>query len=249
MNHKLPIKVTIALFLALSIAFPLVSQTGSEIVYVTGSGRLYHLDGCSRLRSSKIAVTLSDAVISGYGACSVCKPQAADAASFQRKGVDLYRLDLAALHSVTEADVRQMLRAEVVAHIDGDTVRVRIAEPPAALSVVETIRMIGVDTPETVHPRRAAERFGKEASDFTKERLYGKIVYLAFDWDLRDRYGRLLAYIFLHDPHTGSVVCHNAALIAEGFGHAYTRFPFHFMEEFRALEQGARNAQRGLWGA
>jgi micrococcal nuclease len=127
--------------------------------------------------------------------------------------------------------------------VDGDTVRVRIASPPEGLNVVETIRLLGVDTPETVHPNRPVEAFGREASDFTKSRLLGKRVYLAFDWDLRDRYGRLLAYIYTSDRG-----CFNAELIREGYGHAYTRYPFQFMEEFRALETEARRTKRGLWG-
>ncbi|MDR2103588.1 MAG: thermonuclease family protein, partial [Treponema sp.] len=108
---------------------------------------------------------------------------------------------------------------------------------------VETIRMIGVDTPETVHPRRPVEFFGREAGEFTKSRLLGQKVALAFDWDLRDRYGRLLAYIYTADGD-----CFNAALIREGYAHAYTRFSFQFMEEFRAMEQQAREDRRGLWG-
>jgi micrococcal nuclease len=136
-----------------------------------------------------------------------------------------------------------MVPAEVIDHVDGDTVRVRIANPPAGLSVVETIRMLGVDTPETVHPSRPLERFGKEASAFTQARLLGRPVYLAFDWDLRDRYGRLLSYIYTEDG-----ACFNALIIREGYGHAYTRYPFQFMDEFRGLEQEARNGKRGLWG-
>ena len=85
--------------------------------------------------------------------------------------------------------------------------------------------MIGVDTPETVHPQQQVEYFGKEASKYTKTRLLGKIVYLAFDWNLLDKYNRLLAYIYLPD---GS--CHNADIISEGYGHAYTQFPFQFLE-------------------
>jgi micrococcal nuclease len=141
-----------------------------------------------------------------------------------------------------------MLRAEVVQHVDGDTVRVRISNPPPELKTVETIRMIGVDTPETVHPNKPVEFFGKEASDYTKKRLYGKNVYLAFDWDLRDRYGRLLAYIYTADNQTATP-CFNAELIREGYGHAYTRFAFQFTEEFRALEREARQVKRGLWNS
>jgi micrococcal nuclease len=140
-----------------------------------------------------------------------------------------------------------MVKAEVIDSVDGDTVRVRIASNggavPAELGVVETVRLLGVDTPETVHPSRPAERFGKEASAFTRTHLVGKMVYLAFDWDLRDHYGRLLAYIYLRRGE-----CFNTRLIREGYAHAYTRYFFQFMDEFRVLEQDARKEKRGLWG-
>jgi micrococcal nuclease len=135
-----------------------------------------------------------------------------------------------------------MVPAEVIDPVDGDTVRVRILQPPEGLRAVETLRLLGVDTPETVHPSRPVERFGKEAGDFTREALLGQGVYLAFDWDLRDRYGRLLAYIY-----TGGGGCFNARLIREGYGHAYTRYPFQFIEEFRRLEDEARKGKQGLW--
>jgi micrococcal nuclease len=136
-----------------------------------------------------------------------------------------------------------MVPAEVVEHVDGDTVRVRISNPPQGLTLIETLRFLGVDTPETVHPQRPEEAFGREASGFTKERLLGKRVYLAFDWDLRDRYGRLLVYVYTGPPAS----CFNAELVREGYAHAYTRYPFQFMEEFRLLEADARGAGRGLW--
>jgi micrococcal nuclease len=136
-----------------------------------------------------------------------------------------------------------MVPAVVVGHVDGDTVRVRIPNPPEGLGAVETIRMLGVDTPETVHPSRPVERFGKEASEFTKASLLDKEVRLCFDWDLRDRYGRLLAYIF-----TAPGECFNARIIREGYAHAYLSYAFQFTEEFKALESESRRTKRGLWG-
>ncbi|MDR0524414.1 MAG: thermonuclease family protein [Spirochaetaceae bacterium] len=221
-----------------------LTAADEPVVYVTNSGKKYHLEGCASLARSKIAVTLGDALRSGYGACGVCAPPGslpADPASASPGG--LYRVDQANLTRSGEASLSRMLRAEVVGHIDGDTVRVRIVNPPSELKTVETLRMIGVDTPETVHPNRPVEPFGIEASNFTKERLFGKSVYLAFDWDLRDHYGRLLAYIY---PEAGE--CFNALLIQEGYGYAYPAFPFQFKSEFEALEKAARSAQRGLWG-
>jgi len=217
------------------------------VVYVTSTGRAYHRDACRFLRQSQIAISLADAHISGYTACQTCQPPVLDAGAVSRlleNSTPLYRVNIAGAESSSAADIRQMLMAEVVHHVDGDTVRVRIPNPPTGINVIETIRLLGVDTPETVHPSREAELFGQEASDFTKDALLGQSVYLAFDWDLRDRYGRLLAYIYTEDGR-----CFNARLVQEGYGHAYLRFPFQFMDEFRELEQAARQAGRGLWGA
>ncbi len=130
--------------------------------------------------------------------------------------------------------------ARVARVVDGDTLKVEIA------GRLETIRLIGVDTPETVHPSKPVERFGKEASAFTRRLAEGKIVRIESDPDNtdRDKYGRLLRYVFLPDGTNLS-----AAIIARGYGHAYTRFPFSRMEEFRALEREARQAGLGLWGS
>jgi micrococcal nuclease len=244
-NH--PRLFLIAGALILAVAGFLLAQTPEEglTVYVTNSGEKYHRENCRSLARSKIALPLADAVKSGYGPCSTCKPPELSgmAAETAGDGRELYRVNAAALKSSAAGDMSRMIQAEVVDHVDGDTVRVRISNPPQGLGAVETIRLIGVDTPETVHPSRPVEAFGKEASDFTKARLLDQPVRLAFDWDLRDRYGRLLAYIYTADGR-----CFNARLVSEGYGHAYTRFSFQFMDEFRALEQEARGEKRGLWG-
>lgn len=214
----------------------------SQIVYVTSTGRMYHEDGCPSLRQSQIAVLLEDAVNSGYNPCSRCNPPQHDGSTTRINNAELYRVNIHNLPHSHDADTALMVVAEVVDHVDGDTVRVRIPNPPRGLSVVETVRLLGVDTPETVHPNKNVEHFGKEASDFTRDALLGQSVYLAFDWDLRDHYGRILAYIY-----TKQGECFNAALIYEGFSHAYLRFPFQFMDEFRDLEQEARKNEHGLW--
>ena len=119
--------------------------------------------------------------------------------------------------------------------VDGDTIIV---------SGVGRVRLIGVDTPESVDPRRPVEFFGKEASAFTRRLVDGKRVRLEYDWERTDRYGRTLAYVHLPD---GSFV--NAEIIKQGYGHAYTRFPFKYLDEFRRFQREARRAGRGLWGA
>jgi len=228
------------LFVSTPLLIGEVSQ--DEIVYITNTGRMYHREACSYLSGSKIAISLMEAVKS-YTPCSVCKPPVVDTKDIRINDGELYRVNIFGLRNSYDANIGFMLKATVIEHIDGDTVRVRISSPPKDLSAVETIRLLGVDTPETVHPNQAVQIFGKEASDYTRNKLLNKDVYLSFDWDLRDRYNRLLAYIY-----TGSGLCFNAALIQEGFGHAYLQYPFQFMEEFRALEGEARQQGRGLWG-
>ncbi|MCZ6490037.1 MAG: thermonuclease family protein [Acidobacteria bacterium] len=121
----------------------------------------------------------------------------------------------------------------VVRVVDGDTL---------LLDRNERVRLIGVDTPETVDPRRPVQRFGKEASAFTKRMAEGKKVRLEYDRDRTDRFGRTLAYVYLED---GTFL--NAEIVKQGYGHAYTQFPFKYLEEFRGYEHEARGAQRGLW--
>jgi micrococcal nuclease len=118
--------------------------------------------------------------------------------------------------------------------IDGDTV---------VVAGIGTVRLIGVDTPETVDPRKPVELFGKEASVFLTGLLAGKTVRLEYDQTLKDKYNRTLAYLYLSD---GTFV--NREIVRQGYGHAYTEFPFRHMNDFRAAEQEARSNNRGLWG-
>jgi len=124
--------------------------------------------------------------------------------------------------------------------VDGDTL---------LLGTGERVRLIGVDTPETKRPNTPVQYFGKEATAFTKRVAEGKRIRLEYDQanahiDHKDRYGRTLAYVFLAD---GALL--NAEIIRQGYGHAYTKFPFSRMEEFRRLEREARENGRGLWAA
>jgi len=247
------------IIIVLLLAFVAVSVLADDpTVYITWTGAKYHVGTCRYLSKSKIPISLSDAIARGYTPCSVCRPPTLSSAAktpptkapatpekSQTQAIQgLYQVNVAALKSYRQADLSRMVLAKVIEHVDGDTVKVSISNPPAGLQPFETIRMLGVDTPEIVHPQKQVEYFGKEASEFTKTWLLGKPVLLAFDWNLRDKYKRLLAYIYLLD---GS--CYNARLVSEGYAHAYTEFPFQFLEEFRALEREARETVRGLWGS
>jgi len=119
--------------------------------------------------------------------------------------------------------------------VDGDTI---------VLDGNEKVRLIGVDTPETKDPRKPVQYFEKEAYEFTKKLVRGKRVRLEFDQNKTDKYGRTLAYVYLED---GTFL--NAEIIKQGYGFAYTNFPFRYLGEFRQYEREAREGERGLWAA
>ena len=127
---------------------------------------------------------------------------------------------------------------KVIRVIDGDTVKIDYN------GKATNVRLIGVDTPETVHPNKPVEAYGKEASNFTKNLLHGEFVYLRFDAEKTDKYDRLLAY--LYRVPDGLFV--NLEIVRQGYGHAYTRFPFKHMELFRYYGNRAREVGKGLYG-
>jgi micrococcal nuclease len=111
----------------------------------------------------------------------------------------------------------------------------------------ERVRLIGIDTPETRHPDRGVECFGREASAYTEQLLpAGEPVWLGYDVERRDRYGRTLAYLYrLRD---GLHV--NAALVADGYAQVATHPPnVAYTHELLELQRAARDAGRGLWSA
>ncbi len=123
--------------------------------------------------------------------------------------------------------------------IDGDTIELDMNGRK------EKIRFIGINTPETVDPRKSVECFGKEASDKMKELAEGELVYLEYDntQDMRDKYDRLLAYVYLQDDQML-----NRKMIAEGYAYEYTYgTPYKYQKEFRELQNFARTQGRGLW--
>jgi len=109
----------------------------------------------------------------------------------------------------------------------------------------QKVRMIGMDTPETVDPRKPVQCFGLEASAQAKAVLGGQPVYLETDpsQDTVDKYGRTLAYVW-----TTSGRLFNLDMIADGFAHEYTCYvPYRYQQEFKAAQSDARAQERGLW--
>lgn len=127
----------------------------------------------------------------------------------------------------------------VTEFVDGDTVKVDMN------GTNETIRMIGVDTPETHDPRKPVQCFGQAAAEFTKKLIGNNYVRLEPDAlsANRDRYQRLLRFVYLPD---GRLV--NEEIIKQGYGFAYLSFPFTKSDQFHASEIAARTANLGLWG-
>ncbi|MBI4314128.1 MAG: thermonuclease family protein [Candidatus Omnitrophica bacterium] len=118
--------------------------------------------------------------------------------------------------------------------VDGDTVK---------LVSGDRVRYIGVDTPELHHPKKGVEYYGREAKAFNRRMVEGKKIRLEYDVQKRDKYGRLLAYVYLED---GTFV--NAELIRQGYAQILTIPPnVRHQEQFLRLEREARQDRRGLW--
>lgn len=128
---------------------------------------------------------------------------------------------------------------KVLRVIDGDTIEVSLNGKK------ESVRLIGIDAPETVDPRKTVQCFGKEASEKARELLDGKEIILESDptQGNRDKYQRLLRYVYINN------ISINKLMISEGYAHEYTyqSNPYKYMEEFRNAEKIARESKKGLW--
>jgi len=124
----------------------------------------------------------------------------------------------------------------VVRVVDGDTIYVQLADR------VEKIRYIGVNTPEIHHPIKGEEAGGREAAAMNRRLVGGRLVRLELDVRSRDRYGRLLAYVWLGDMMV------NAELVRRGYAQVMTVPPnVRYQDLFVKLQREARDAGRGLW--
>ena len=123
---------------------------------------------------------------------------------------------------------------DVLDVVDGDTIKI---------SEIGTLRLIGLDTPETKDPRKVVQCFGVEASNRAKELLSGKKVSLEYDpANKTDKYKRTLAYIYLENGYF-----YNLEMVKDGFAHSYKSFPHPKLEEFNQAEESAKNQGKGFW--
>lgn len=118
--------------------------------------------------------------------------------------------------------------------VDGDTL---------LMEGGDRVRLLGVDTPETVRENFPVEPWGPEASSFTKQMVEGRAVVLKFAKERRDRYGRILAYVYVDGVHL------NEELIRAGFSEAQLQYSYSdaMKRTFREAEEEARAAKRGIW--
>jgi micrococcal nuclease len=130
------------------------------------------------------------------------------------------------------------IKAKVLRVVDGDTLLVELPNRTQS-----KMRLIGVNTPETVKPQHPAEPYGKEASNYTKKRLTGATVTLEFDVGVKDRYGRLLAYVWIGKE------LYNETLVKDGYARVMTIQPnVKYQDVFIRAEREARKSHKGLWG-
>jgi micrococcal nuclease len=131
--------------------------------------------------------------------------------------------------------------AKVVRVVDGDTIVVDGGTGP------QTVRLLGIDTPETVHPEKPVQCYGPEASAYAKRLLSGRTVRLVYDRERVDRYGRWLAYVYL--VGRGRVFV-NGRMVELGFARTLSIAPnLGHRDELAAIERRAALAGRGLWQA
>jgi micrococcal nuclease len=137
--------------------------------------------------------------------------------------------------SSAKNEIKDNALVKITRVIDGDTIEIEGGE---------RVRYIGIDTPETVDPRKPVQCFGVEASNKNKELVEGKMVRLEKDITDRDKYNRLLRYVYVGDTFI------NLELIKQGFAYSYSYPPdIKYQDQFLKAQQEAREAKRGLWNA
>lgn len=131
---------------------------------------------------------------------------------------------------------------KVLSVVDGDTINVDIRGKK------EAVRLLGIDTPEVVDPRKPVQCFGKAASDKMKTFVSGKSVILVDDSTQgnRDKYNRLLRYVYLPDSVRTFV---NGEMVKQGYAFSYKEYPTKMINKFNLLETYAREHNFGLWGS
>ena len=208
------------------------SAAAEDTVWITETGRIYHRENCRTLRGGRREIAVSEARRLGYTPCGVCRGQA----HRPSVGVESVR------GRIRPDSIHQ---AHVTRVIDGGDIAVTFrgsARP-------ERVLLIGVDTPEARHPH------GREAYEFTRAFLLNRNVWIQFDVGVRDRFQRLLGYVWTHEPldvDNEADIRHkmfNAYLLLEGYARTVTIQPnTRYARLFTEFQREAQEGSRGLWG-
>lgn len=175
----------------------------------------------------------------------------------RKEGVDEFGRSIININKEDRENAEKRLHKEKVSfekvtitkHVDGDTVYIKRQD-----GTEEKLRFIGVNTPETKHPTKGVEFYGKEASNYTKRELLGKTIYLEKDVSDKDKYDRLLRYIWLQEPTEINEKeirekMFNARLLLDGYAQVSTFPPdVKYQDIFLKLQEEARKSNKGLWG-
>jgi micrococcal nuclease len=143
---------------------------------------------------------------------------------------------------------------QVTRVVDGDTIEIKRLDGENVLDLEEKVkvRLIGINSPESVDPRRPVECFGKDAKEFMRDLAEDKVAAVEIDPSQTkvDKYGRLLAYIFIKNSGVKgeNVVFINEEALKEGYAYEYTyEYPYKYKQNFKSLEAIARANKVGLW--
>lgn len=142
---------------------------------------------------------------------------------------------------ISDSTVLTPVEGTVTRVVDGDTLEIVLH------GETQKVRLIGIDTPETVDPRKPVECFGNEASAHLKTLVDGQVVTVAYDatQGMTDKYGRILVYVTLAD---GTNVAEK--MLRDGFAYEYTyNKPYELQKDFKNAEQVARDSETGLWSS
>jgi micrococcal nuclease len=187
---------------------------------------------------------LKDVIVEGIAECKTAAPVGDRAAlrsclktkiiAFLKEQSQQKRTAGKAAGSPSPVPAADFAAVKVLRVVDGDTIEIEGGQ---------RVRYIGIDTPETVDPRKPVQCFGKEAAAKNRVLVEGQEVRLEKDISDTDRYGRLLRYVYVGDTLI------NELLVSEGYAHASSYPPdVKYQEKLRAAEEEARAEERGLWG-
>ena len=171
---------------------------------------------------------------------AICAKYGIDLSEYEEEFLTLTGVELSEESTESNSnrvDIEGLETYKVVRVVDGDTFIIDYN------GTEERVRMIGIDTPESVHPNKEKNSaFGKQISNYTKEKLTGKEVQIEFDVSQRDKYGRFLCYVYIDGE------MYNKLLLEEGFAKVATYPPnVKYVDDFTKIQKQARENKKGMW--